>query len=84
MRIAYFCWMTNDEGRVGRFAPRHAAYWRELGLPDYMGGPFADRSGGLITFEAASVEHAERTIAADPFVQERLLESSTMKEWMPE
>lgn len=29
----------------------------------YLGGPFADRSGGLITFEASSPERAERMTA---------------------
>lgn len=33
----------------------------------YLGGPFADRSGGLITFEASSRERAERMTAHDPF-----------------
>lgn len=33
----------------------------------YLGGPFADRSGGLITFEASSPERAERMTAHDPF-----------------
>jgi imidazolonepropionase-like amidohydrolase len=35
-----------------------------------VGGPFADRSGGLITFDADSLEQAAGIIAADPFVQE--------------
>lgn len=84
MRIVYVYWMSDEAGRVGTVAPRHAAYWRALGLREYLGGPFADRSGGLITFEASSLEQAERTIADDPFVQERFLESSTVKQWMPE
>lgn len=84
MKLAYFYWMKDDAGRIRLVAPRHAVYWHELGLPGYMGGPFADRSGGLITFEASSLEQAERIVAADPFVQERLLESSTIKEWVPE
>jgi uncharacterized protein YciI len=49
-----------------------------------VGGPFADRSGGLITFDADSLEQAAGIIAADPFVQEELLESSVVKQWMPE
>ncbi len=49
-----------------------------------MGGPFTDRSGGLITFDADSLEQAEGIIAADPFVLEELLESSVVKQWMPE
>jgi uncharacterized protein YciI len=49
-----------------------------------VGGPFGDRSGGLIAFEADSLEQAEGIIAADPFVREDLLESSVVNQWMPE
>jgi uncharacterized protein YciI len=84
MRIAYFYWMKNDPDRVRTTAPQHAKYWRDLALPGYLGGPFADRSGGLITFEAGSLEAAERIIAADPFVREELLESSVVTGWIPE
>jgi hypothetical protein len=84
MRVLYLYWMKVDPDRVRTIAPQHAAYWRDLGLPEYVGGPFADRSGGLITFEADSLEQAEGIIAADPFVREELLESSVVKEWMPE
>jgi uncharacterized protein YciI len=76
--------MKDDPDRVRTVAPEHATYWRELGLPGYVGGPFADRSGGLITFEADAFEQAEGIIAVDPFVQEQLLESSVVKQWMPE
>jgi uncharacterized protein YciI len=84
VKIAYWYWMKHDPDRVRTVAPEHAAYWRELGLPGYVGGPFADRSGGLITFEADSLEQAEGIIAADPFMQEQLLESCVVKQWMPE
>jgi uncharacterized protein YciI len=76
--------MKDDPDRVRTVAPEHATYWRELGLPGYVGGPFADRSGGLITFEADAFEQAEGIIAVDPFVQEQRLESSVVKQWMPE
>jgi uncharacterized protein YciI len=84
MRIAYSYSMKDDADRVRTVAPEHAAYWRDLGLPEYLGGPFADRSGGLITFEADSLEAAEGVIAADPFSRERLLESWMVKQWVPE
>jgi uncharacterized protein YciI len=84
MRIAYFYWMKDDPDRVRTVAPQHAAYWRDLALPGYLGGPLADRSGGLITFEADSLQSAERLVAADPFVREELLEGSVVKQWMPE
>jgi hypothetical protein len=62
-------------------APEHAAYWHGLGLRDYIGGPFADRSVGLITFEIASAEEAEeRLVADDPFVREDLKRVKTILE----
>jgi len=53
-----------------------------LALQDYAGGPFADRSGGLITFDVASGEEAERLVADDPFLREDLLERHWLKQWM--
>jgi uncharacterized protein YciI len=84
MRMAYLYWMRDDPDRVRAVAPEHAAYWRDLGLPGYLGGPLADRSGGLITFEADSLQSAQRLVAADPFVREELLEGSVVKQWLPE
>jgi uncharacterized protein YciI len=51
-------------------------------LPVYLGGPFADRSGGLITFETHSVSEAERLVANDPFFKADLLERHWANEWM--
>ena len=81
MRILYFYLMSDAPDRMRTVAPRHAAYWRELGLDHLLGGPFADRSGGLITFEAGSLSEAEQLVADDPFVQEDLLEQRWVKEW---
>jgi uncharacterized membrane protein len=69
VRFAYFYFMTDDRRRVQSVAPQHAAHWRGLNLLDYSGGPFADRTGGLITFvadELTSAEAAElvETVAA--------------------
>jgi hypothetical protein len=38
MRIAYSYSMKDDPDRVRTFAPEHAAYWRDLGLPEYLAG----------------------------------------------
>lgn len=82
MRFLYFYLMSDAPARVQAVAPEHAVYWRELGMPDYLGGPFADRSGGLITFDAGSATEAERLVANDPFVREDLLEGRWVKEWI--
>jgi len=81
MRFLYFYLMSDAPARVRAVAPEHARYWRELGLPHYLGGPFGDRSGGLITFETGSAAEAERLVANDPFVREDLLEGRWVKEW---
>jgi uncharacterized protein YciI len=81
MRILFFYLMSDAPDRVRSVAPRHAAYWREFGLDHYLGGPFADRSGGLITFEADSISEAEQLVANDPFVREDLLERRWVKAW---
>ena len=82
MRFLYFYLMKDAPERVQATAPKHAAYWRDLGLRGYLGGPFADRSGGLITFQAASGVEAGRLVANDPFLAEGLLERHWMKEWL--
>lgn len=81
MRFLYFYVMRDAPDRVRQVAPDHAAYWHDLELRDYLGGPFADRSGGLITFETLSAEEAERLVSDDPFVREDVLEARWVKEW---
>jgi uncharacterized protein YciI len=49
-----------------------------------MGGSFADRTGGLITFAAASLHDAQQIISDDPFVAGQLIEQSWIKEWLIE
>ena len=83
-RFAYFYLMKADPDRVRVVAPRHASYWRDLRLAHYLGGPFEDRTGGLITFDADDAEHAERAVRGDPFVVEGLVEAHWLKEWTPE
>lgn len=82
MRVPYFYLMTKAPDRVRAAAPEHAAYWRELKLDGYLGGPFADRSGGLITFQTDSAAQAQALVANDPFLRERLLERHWVKEWL--
>ena len=84
MRFLYFYLMKDAPDRVRAAAPKHAAYWRELKLDGYLGGPFADRSGGLVTFQADSAAQAEALVANDPFLREELLERHWVKQWLPD
>jgi uncharacterized protein len=81
MRFVYFYFMKEALDRVRLTAPVHATYWQSLGLADYLGGPFADKSGGLITFSADSHAEAVRVVSGDPFVREDLLERHWLKQW---
>lgn len=81
-RFLYVYLMSDQLDRVRATAPRHAVYWRELALRDFVGGPFADRSGGLITFEAGSPAQAEGFVADDPFVREDLLAGYWVRQWI--
>jgi uncharacterized protein YciI len=82
MRFAYFYFMSDERDRVRAVVGEHIAYWRELRLRQYLGGPFGDRSGGLITFEVGSSAGAERLVAGDPFSRAELLERWWLKEWV--
>ena len=44
MRFRNFYLMKEAPERVKATAPAHAAYWQQLGLSGYAGGPFVDRS----------------------------------------
>ncbi|HEX6326304.1 MAG TPA: YciI family protein [Jiangellaceae bacterium] len=84
MRFLFFYLMAEDTDRVGEVAPRHAAYWHRLAPPAYLGGPFADRSGGLITFEADTPAQAEQLVTDDPFLREGTVSSWWLKQWLAE
>ncbi len=84
MRFLYIYLMKDDPIRVRAVAPKHAEYWQGLDLGGFLGGPFDDRSGGTITFEADSRAEAERLVAADPFRLEGLLEDPMVKRWIVE
>ena len=81
-RFAYFYLMRDEPDRVRAAVPRHVSHWRGLRLAGYLGGPFADRSGGLIMFETEDPNRAADAVDNDPFVQDALLESYSLKQWI--
>jgi uncharacterized protein YciI len=84
MRFLFFYLMTDDLDRVRRVAPRHAAHWDQQAPHGYLGGPFADRSGGLITFHATTPDQARQLVTGDPFLREGLLSSWWLEQWLAE
>ena len=83
-RFANFYFMSGDPDRIRGTAPGHVAHWTGLGLNDYLGGPFEDRTGGLITFSASDATEAQRAVETDPFVVAGLVGPSWLKRWLPE
>ena len=83
-RFLYFYLMHNRPDSIRQVVPAHVQYWKSLNVPGYMGGPFADRTGGLITFEADNLEDAQRIVGNDPFQLEKGIEQTWVKEWLIE
>jgi uncharacterized protein YciI len=82
--FAYFYLLRGFPKQVQQIVPAHVEYWKAARLADYRGGPFADRSGGLIEFRTSDLMHAQEIAAKDPFVSGGLVEISWVKEWTPE
>ncbi|MBI5874156.1 MAG: hypothetical protein HZB36_08510 [Candidatus Omnitrophica bacterium] len=83
-RVVFFYFMKKEPDKIREIVSAHIAYWKNNNYRDYMGGPFADRSGGLITFEANDIEEATKIINKDPFIINGLIETKWIKEWMSE
>lgn len=83
-RFVYFYVNRDDPEKLRQTVPTHVRYWNTLNLAGYMGGPFGDRTGGLISFLAASLHEATEIILQDPFLLEDLVEQYWIKEWVLE
>ncbi len=82
IRYAFVYFMNDNQEQIRETVLSHVEYWEGLALPDYSGGPFEDRSGGLITFSAASMADAERLISKDPFIVADVLAEQLLKPWL--
>ena len=83
-RFIYLYFNRNEPEKIRKFVPSHIQYWKAANLQGYLGGPFSDRTGGLISFLASSLEKVSETIQQDPFVLEDLIEQKWIKEWIIE
>jgi uncharacterized protein YciI len=83
-RFVFFYFMKQEPAKIQAMVPMHVAYWKDLALKGYMGGPFTDHSGGMVSFMAENIEEAQEMADDDPFVQEDLLETKWLKEWKVE
>lgn len=83
-RFLYFYFNRNEPEKVRQVVPAHVQYWKDANVQGYIGGPFADRTGGSISFVASSPEDASEIILKDPFVLEDLIDQKWIKEWIVE
>jgi len=81
-RYAFSYLMSDDVALIRETVPRHVEYWNALELPDYIGGPYSDRSGGLITFSAQDDEVAGRLASGDPFVKTGAVTDYRVRQWI--
>lgn len=78
----YYYFMDGKPDTIRQVVPEHIEYWKSLNLNRYQGGPFADRSGGMIVFEAESKDKASKAATGDPFVVHGLIGKSWLKPWI--
>ena len=83
-RFVYLYFNRNEPEKIRQVVPAHVGYWKSENVKDYMGGPFGDRTGGLISFVAPSLQEAMEIILQDPFILEDLIEQKWIKEWLLE
>ena len=82
--FVYFYFNRNEPEKIRQVVPAHVGYWKSANLKEYRGGPFSDRTGGLITFAASSIEEATEIVLQDPFILEDLIAEKWIKEWIVE
>jgi uncharacterized protein YciI len=82
--FVYFYFNRNEPEKIRPVIPAHVGYWKTANLKEYKGGPFSDRTGGLITFAASSIEEATEIVLRDPFILEDLIAEKWIKEWIVE
>ncbi|MBL7994642.1 hypothetical protein JNM05_04650 [bacterium] len=83
-QFVFFYLMKNNPEKIRNIVPEHIIYWNDCKPINYSGGPFSDRSGGLILFEAENMQMATELAVNDPFVVQDMIESKWVKEWIRE
>lgn len=81
-RFVFFYFNRNEPEKIRQVVPAHVEYWKTASPKGYMGGPFGDRTGGLISFLAPSLGDATEIILQDPFILEDLISQKWIKEWI--
>lgn len=75
----------DDVERRMAVRPRHRVYLEELARDRVVlaAGPFEDDSGALIVYSVEDEQALERVFAADPYVQEDVFGTRSVRRWNP-
>lgn len=79
--VFFYLFVESAEELLASVVPEHRDYWKALAPAGYMGGPFGDRLGGMIIFEAPDMENAAVMAQNDPFLIRGVIRSHWIKEW---
>ena len=85
MKFAAVIAYTLDKVKIAEFRPIHRQYLAGLKERGQLAvcGPFTDDSGGLIIYEAASREEAEKLLQGDPFHKNGIFLNYQLRPWNP-
>jgi uncharacterized protein YciI len=74
-----------DTSKIMEARPAHRAYLADLKKAGKLvvAGAFADLAGGLIVYETADAEEAERLIRDDPFFASGVFVKWVIRAWNP-
>ncbi len=80
-KFIFFYFNTRLE-KVREVVPSHIDFWNNQQFESYTGGPFSDKTGGMIIFTANSLTEANEIIKKDPFMAGNLISEYYIKEWL--
>lgn len=83
MKYAAIAAYTSDASTISKARPAHREYLTRLIQQGKLviSGPFCDDSGGLLVYEAETVEQVEKLIAEDPFAKQGVFISWEIRPW---
>lgn len=79
----FMYFLVDDVQKIKNTIGPHVKYWKNEEFNYYRGGPFSDKTGGLIIFTSKSYEEATEIINNDPFIKGDTLKEYLLKEWIP-
>lgn len=83
MKYAAIIEYTPDTAKTAQVRPAHREYLKGLQQSGnfVVGGPFGGDTGALIVYEAETPEQVEGFLREDPFAQQGVFVSWTIKSW---